>query len=141
MTRRRSPSIGRPAPAVVKAFELSMAAPQVIAMRSLMLLSSGAGRAGTAQEVVRMGAEKVQAWQESMTAMTLQAQRAQQEWALAAMRQWWSAWTTPWQMTASRAAPRPLEVQRAISNIVNSGLAPVHRRATANAKRLARKKR
>jgi hypothetical protein len=125
----------------VKALELSLAAPQVVALRSLMLLSSSAGRAGTAQEVVRMSTEKVQAWQESITAMTLQMQRAQQEWALAAVRQWWSAWTVPWQMTASRAGPRPLEMERAISRIVHDGLAPVHRRATANAKRLSRRKR
>ena len=92
-----------------------------------------------------MGMEKLEAWQESVAAMTAQMQRTQQEWALAAMRQWWSAWAAPWQMFGASAAPRALpsanQVQRAVSRVLDTGLAPVHRRAQANAKRLSRRKR
>ena len=141
MARKRRTITAAP-PALAKAFELSLAAPQVIALRSMMMLSpASAGSTRTAQEVVRMSAEKLQAWQESMTAMGAQMQRAQQEWALGAMRQWWSAWLTPWQLPRSAPAPGAAEIQRTVARVMHSGLTPVHRRATANARRLTRKKR
>jgi hypothetical protein len=52
--------------------------------------------------------------------------KANQEYALFAMRQWWSPWMTPWQMAA------------AATKVLEKGLAPVHRRAAANARRLRR---
>jgi hypothetical protein len=140
---RRSRSVAFANP-LQKAAELSLAAPQVIALRSLMMLASG-GAASTNREMTRMSMEKLEAWQESAAAMAAQMQRTQQEWALTAMRQWWSAWAAPWQMfgapTARRALPTSAQMQRAVSRLVDSGLAPVHRRAQANAKRLARRKR
>ena len=140
MARKRTSSSA--ASSALKAFELSLAAPQVIALRSMMMLSpAGAGNARTAREAVRMGTEKLEAWQESMTAMGVQLQRAQQEWALQAMRQWWSAWLTPWQAPMSMPGARAADLQRTATRLVHSGLSPVHRRATANAKRLTRKKR
>jgi hypothetical protein len=120
---------------LTKAFELSMAAPQVIALRSLMML--GPANAGTAQEMVRMSAEKVQAWQESMAAIGVQVQRAQ----LDAMRQWLSAWSAPWQLRLHVPGADAAKLQRTAAQVIHSGLAPVHRRATANARRLKRKKR
>ena len=129
-------------PTLVKAYELSVAAPQVIALRSLTLLAPGAaGNAHTSAEVVRMTAEKLQAWHESMTAMGVQIQRAQQEWAVAAMRQWWSACAMPWRFPVPALVPGRAQVERTVARVVRSGLAPVHRRATANAKRLTRSKR
>jgi hypothetical protein len=134
----RYPSTPALPSALIKAFELSIAAPQVIALRSLMLLSPAtAGSTKTQREAVRMGAEKLQAWQESMTAMGLQMQRVQQEWAVRAMQQFWSMWLTPWQLPT---APRAPEVQRQVARVVHSALVPVHRRATANARRLTRRK-
>jgi hypothetical protein len=127
-----------PFPALAKAFELSLAAPQVIALRTMMLLSPA--NTGTAQEVIRMSAEKLQAWQESMTAMGVQMQRAQQEWALGMMRHWWSAWSTPWRPPLAAPGADAAQLQRAVSRVMHSGLAPVHRRATANARRLTRRK-
>jgi hypothetical protein len=68
MPRKRRTITAAP-PALAKAFELSLAAPQVIALRSMMMLSpASAGSTRTAQEVTRMSAEKLAAWQESMTA-------------------------------------------------------------------------
>jgi hypothetical protein len=111
--RRRSRT-----PSFVKAAELSLAVPQVIALRSL--------RAHDRREMQRMGTEKVLAFWESMNAMSLQVAKANQEYALFAMRQWWSPWMTPWQMAASA------------SKVLEKGLGPVHKRAVANARRLRR---
>jgi hypothetical protein len=112
--RRRTGSFARAA-------ELSLLAPQVIALRSL--------RTHDPVEMQRMRTEKVVAFWESMSAMGLQMAKANQEYALFAMRQWWSPWMSPWQ-TAS-AARRVLE----------QGLRPIHRRASANARRLKRRAR
>ncbi|HEX6321017.1 MAG TPA: hypothetical protein VFZ84_19310 [Burkholderiales bacterium] len=101
-----------------KAVELSLVAPQVVAMRSLRMHDQ--------REMQRMGTEKVLAFWESMNAMGLQVAKANQEYALFAMRQWWSPWMTPWQMAA------------AATKVLEKGLAPVHRRAAANARRLRR---
>jgi len=98
--RRRSSSFA-------KAAELCLVAPQVIALRSL--------RMHDRREMQRMGTEKVQAYWESVNAMTL-----------AASRYWWTAWTNPWSAAANA------------TRILEQGLAPVHRRASANARRLSR---
>jgi hypothetical protein len=109
--RRRTPSLS-------KAAQLAFIAPQVIALRSL--------RTHDRREMQRMGTEKVLAFWESMNAMGLQVAKANQEYALFAMRQWWSPWMTPLQMT------------RAATKVLEKGLAPVHKRAAANARRLRR---
>jgi hypothetical protein len=64
----------------------------------------------------RMGTEKVLAFWESMSAMGLQMAKAQQECALFAMRQWWAPW-----------------------KVFDKALGPVHKRASANARRLGRR--
>jgi hypothetical protein len=101
-----------------KAVQLSLIAPQVIALRSLRMHDQ--------REMQRMGTEKVLAFWESMNAMGLQVARANQEYALFAMRQWWSPWMTPWQMA------------HAAGKVLEKGLGPVHKRAAANARRLRR---
>ena len=67
------------------------------------------------REMQRMGTEKVLAYWESMNAMGLQMAKA-----------WWSPFMTPLQMAV------------AASKVLEMGLARVHRRATANARRLKR---
>ena len=111
--RRRTRSL-------TKAVELSLVAPQVIALRSL--------RTHDQREMQRMSTEKLLAFWESMNAMGLQMAKAQQDYALFAMRQWWSPWMTPWQMA------------NAAGKVMEKGLAPVHRRAAANARRLRRRR-
>jgi hypothetical protein len=78
------------------------------------------------RELERMGTEKVLAFWESMSAMGLQMAKAQQECALLAMRQWCSPWVSPMSMAASA------------KKVFDKGLAPVHKRASANARRLRR---
>ena len=94
-------------------------------MRTARMLSAGVNpSARDRRELERMGTEKVLAFWESMNAMGLEMARAQQQYALLALRRWWSPWTTPWSAAAS--ATRVLE----------KGLGPVHKRASANARRL-----
>ena len=115
----------------MRAAELSMAVPQVVALRTARMLAAGASPdARDRRELARMGTEKVQAYWESVNAMALQTVKMNQELALIAMRQWWSGWASPWSAM--------LPAQRAAARVLEQGLVPVHRAATANARRLGR---
>jgi hypothetical protein len=132
--------------------ELAVAAPQVIATRSARMLAAGANPgAADRTEFSKMWTEKGLAFWESLFAMGLQMARVNQEYARNAAWQWWRVWTTPWWIAAipprtptlARAAallPLPTAGQRkrALSGLVDAGLGPLHKRATANARRLSR---
>jgi hypothetical protein len=109
--------------------ELALAAPQVVAHRvTRMLLAGAQPSARDRREFTAMGAEKVAAFQESWMAMGMQAWRVQQQMAFA----WWQALFTPW------ARARAPQWPQAMMGVLGQGLAPVHRRAVANARRLGR---
>ena len=122
--------------------ELAAAVPQVVAHRVGRMMAAGPlPGARDQQEFYRMGAEKVAAFQESWLAMSLQAFAAQQQFVL----WWWRAW---WQM-APGGWMNPPAVNRlffgagrqwagAVLDLMARGMAPVHRRAVANARRLNR---
>ena len=147
----------RRAGSIVKVAELALAAPQVAAIRTARMLAAGAhpGAADRA-ELSRMYTEKVQAFWESMFAMGAQVVRTNQECARTAALQWWRLWTTPSLFNAYRSAlqtteslpraagvvtgPTPRQGQRAMSKLADAALSPVHKRATANARRLGRSK-
>ncbi|MGZ9005436.1 MAG: polyhydroxyalkanoate granule-associated phasin [Burkholderiales bacterium] len=151
--RRIKPS--RKARSITKIGELAIAAPQVIATRTARMLAAGANP-GTADrmEFSQMCTEKVQAFWESLFAMSVQTLRTHQDYARAAALQWWRLCTTPWWLGAIRSAPdgtasaaraatllslpSASRLERAMSRIVAAGLGPIHKRATANARRLAR---
>jgi hypothetical protein len=92
---------------------LGFAVPQVIAHRM--------ARMGDRKEMQRMGVEKVLAATEAWNAMALQALVENQKLGLAFMQSFWSP--------------------GAAFRILGKGMAPVTRRATANAKRLGRTRR
>jgi hypothetical protein len=99
--------------------ELALAAPQVVAHRVGRMLTAGSTpSAADVAEFQRMGAEKVAAFFESWNAMAAQALRLQAQQLRFSPAAWW--------------AP--------VVDLAAAGLAPVHRRATANAKRLARRR-
>jgi hypothetical protein len=153
----------------LRAWELALAAPEVVAHRTARM--AVAGRVPSARdqkEFTRMGQEKVEALAESLSAMALPMYKLNQELALLTARQWqrswqwWSAWSplaslatsrSPAQLTRAQAvlmreiasAAGDKRLADAFSRVLQKGLAPVHRRATRNAKRLrsvkARKKR
>jgi hypothetical protein len=115
---------------LAKFAELSVAAPQVVALRTARMLAAGANPgARERRELERMGTEKMLAFWESMNAMALEMAKAQQQYALFAMRQWWSPWVSPASVAASA------------TKVLEKGLAPVHKRASANARRLRKPRR
>ena len=73
-----------------------------------------------------MGAEKVAAFGESWQAMALQMVKVQQQFALSMLRGWKLPTASAWQGAAL--------------DVLGKGVAPVRRRAVANAKRLQRPK-
>lgn len=128
-------------PAWLRWLEIGWAAPQVIAHRTQRMLRSGPFPAEVDRdEFRRMFHEKGEAWFESMLRMSNEMGR--QWWALAgaAMQPWWlvpgtSSPAARWRSVYCGAARR---WARSAPRIAHLGLEPVHRRATANARRLAR---
>jgi len=127
---RKTPPLAR------QAAELAVAVPQVIAHRLTRLALAGpAPSARDRREFRRMGAEKAAAFAESWNAMAQQALEATPALALSCLRAFGS-------LARARASAQSAtrQVGRAVAAIVQAGLAPVHRRAVANAKRLSRTK-
>ncbi len=125
MKSKRKPRDTRTA---VKLSELGLAAPQVIAHRlTRMALASPVLSARDSKEFTGMVLEKQAAVAQSWMGMYAEGVRFQQQFALSLM-----TGATP-RLHAGRA-------KTATSRIVSAGLAPIHRKAVANAKRLARTK-
>ena len=105
---------------------LAVAVPQVVAHRLTRLAMAGPKpSARDRREFHRMGAEKIAAFQESWMAMAAESWRIQMQVAQ-------SLWF-PW-LAAGRA--QAWTSQRAARAILGRGLAPVRRKAVANARRL-----
>ena len=119
-TRRR-----RPQSLAAQSIALGVAVPQVIAHRM--------ARMADHKEMHLMGAEKIAAATEAWNAMAAQALLENQKLALSMMQSFWFPWMR--RSSASR------QLSDAALNILGKGMAPVSRRAVANAKRLGRPKR
>ena len=78
-----------------------------------------------------MGQEKVFAFGESVAGRAAQIRGLNVEFSVQAARQWWSMWTPGFLSAASHP-----QLADGWARVVQRGLAPVHRRATANARRL-----
>jgi len=132
MPARRRP----PASLSTKTAELALAVPQVVAHRLLRMAHAGPHlSARDRKEFARMIAEKNSAFGESWNAMALQALQSHRTFAAALAL----AATPPRSTRASPAAHAlAAHLQEAALAVIGKGLAPVHRRAVANAKRLAR---
>lgn len=79
-----------------------------------------------------MGAEKFVAFGQSWNAMVMQAMIENQRLALSMAQSFWFPWLP--RSSASKM------LHRAALGIAGAGLAPVHRRAVANAKRLRKRR-
>jgi len=88
------------------------------------------------KEFKRMVAEKTSAFGEAWNAMALQTMLANQ--ALAAS--WLRALWVPSLARRPSAAAVAADLQHAALGVLGKGMAPVHRKAVANAKRLSRTK-
>ena len=132
--KRASPSLAR------KTAELAVAVPQVVAHRlARMALAGPQLSPRDRKEFERMVAEKNAAFAASWTAMAWQAARAQQ--SLAAS--WMAAFSAASRGSRPSPAASSTSARRwhdATVGVLGKGLAPVHRTAVANARRLARTK-
>jgi len=97
----------------------------------LALLPTGSAQptARDQKEFRRMGSEKMAAFAESWNAMVIQASVA--NYALATS--FWRSW-----LTGRPPRSRGSRLQNAAFGVLGKGIGPIHRRAVANAKRLAR---
>ena len=115
---------------IVKTTELARAVPQVVAHRvTRMALAGTSPTARDQREFRQMGAEKMAAFTESWNAMATQAFRANYLFATSFWRSWLAGKPSP--LSGS-------QLHNAALGVLGKGLGPVHRRAVANAKRLAR---
>lgn len=121
----------------VKAAELAFAVPQVVAHRiTRMALSGPKMSARDRKEFELMVAEKKTAFSTSWSAMAAQAALNNQALAASFFKSFLAVATGKKPSAARPAA----QLQRAALSVLGKGLAPVHRKAVANAKRLARTK-
>jgi hypothetical protein len=112
----------------VKLAELAFAAPQVIAHRlTRMALAGPTISARDRKEFAGMVIEKQAAVTQAWMAMFAEGVRFQQQFALSLL-------------TAATPRRHAARAKSAASRIASAGLAPIHRKAVANAKRLARTK-
>jgi hypothetical protein len=134
MTTRR---IRKSKSLAVQTMALGVAVPQVIAHRVARMAIAGASpSARDRKEFHRMGTEKVAAVNEAWNAMAFEAFRANQQLALSFMQSLWFPWVHP-----KRRKSASRQLSNAALGILGAGMAPVRRRAVANAKRLGRAKR
>lgn len=114
--------------------ELAFAAPQVVVHRvSRMAAAGNAPSARDRAEFARMSSEKVTAFYQSWAGMWAAALSTQMELAAAGATM---------AMAAARGnkANGTLAMANAAAKVFGAGLSPVHKKAVANAKRLARRR-
>jgi hypothetical protein len=116
----------------VQVAELLLAAPFVAAHRlSRLALAGRTPSRRDRREFALMGAEKAAAFCESWNAMLSHSLRIQQEIAAAMWRSYWLTWLN----AGTRWMP-PIDLPHIALRVMSKGMAPVHRRAVANARRL-----
>lgn len=119
----------------MKAAQLALAAPQVVAHRvARMALAGRTLTPRDKKEFTGMVQEKKQAFGQAWAAMAAETMRANQTLVIQATRLAWSplSWGKP--ATGRRLANQS---GAAALGIFGKGLAPIHKKAVANAKRLA----
>ncbi len=127
----------RPASLALQSAELAIAVPQVVAHRLSRMAQAGQSPSVRDQrEFQRMFSEKGSAFAESWLAMGWQMLRAQQSLMMSFWQSMW--WPTLWGRPTARSLGS--QMQRAGWSIAGHGMAPVHRTAVANAKRLSRRR-
>lgn len=120
-----------------KSSELAAAASQVVAHRvTRMVLAGPMPSERDRTEFTRMVNEKHQAFSESWLAMAAQSLVAQQTIATTA----WRSLCYPWLGGGATPGAMATQMQKAGMGVIEKGMAPVHRKAVANAKRLAKTK-
>jgi len=128
----------RSSKAAMQAVELAFALPQVVAHRMSRMAAAGTTPSARDQrEFWTMGFEKVLAFNQSWWAMFAEAGRVNQQIMVSMLRATW----LPWMMQAPGFPASAARLQRAAIDIAIKGVAPIHRRALANARRLGHSRR
>lgn len=118
--------------------QLAMAAPMVVAQRMTRMALAGASpSARDRKEMNRMSSEKFDAFTESWNSMATLMTRAYMNFSFDLMRLAWS----PWYQTGGLMNAAAARFGDAATASMDGSLAPMRRRAVANAKRLGRKRR
>ncbi len=122
------------------AVQMADAVPQVVMHRVTRMMTAGVNPSRRDQdEFYQMGAEKVAAFNESWSAMSVQALAAQQQFAAWWLQTWWrvalGGWMNPPTLQHLSSNAQRQRVNSRL-DVAARGMAPVHRRAVANAKRL-----
>jgi hypothetical protein len=146
----------------LKAMEMSVSAAQVIAIRTMRMAAAGLNpTAADRRENARMVSEKVDAFSRAGQALSFGTAPLLAGMASQAFRAGLDVMTAATRLAASRTIPETLAGQRRLADAVARGasatphgtaskatarlahraLAPVHGKATANARRLAKKAR
>ena len=121
----------------VQTAELAAAVPQVMAHRvTRMALAGAMPSERDRKEFKLMSDEKTAAFAESWVAMSTQAVVASQALGLSMFRSMWA----PALGRKPSVGALSAQMQNAALGVLGKGMAPVHRKAVANAKRLARTK-
>jgi hypothetical protein len=115
-----------------KSAALAFAVPQVIGHRLMRMASSGKPTRRDRREFDRMITEKAEALGEAWSRMAVKTFQANQEIAFSLMKGWMRGSPSVVQHAAA--------LQRTATEVLAAGLAPVHRRAVANARRLNRRR-
>jgi len=119
----------------ITTWEIAVAAPQVIAARCTQVaLSGGSPDKAERAELALMGREKVDAFGESLQAMAWPMLGTQQVFVNTMAQQWLHVMSP---LVFRQPSGRALE--RSMMRVMDTGLAPVHRVVTANARRLGAK--
>jgi hypothetical protein len=128
-----------PAPDLLRQVaELALAVPQVVSHRvARMAKANPLSGVHDQQEWLVMITEKQVAFAQAWMAMATEAAYVQQQWLLACAQWWWHP------RPPGRHAPRKFarHMGRAALRIAQGGIAPIHQRAVANARRLSRRRR
>lgn len=123
----------KPKPAAVQAAEMALAVPQVVAHRmARMALAGHSPSARDQREFKMMTDEKTAAFNESWGAMAAATLRANQQLATSVM----TTVLFPWSKFSATPDALASQYHEAAMGVLDKGMAPVHRRAVANAKRL-----
>ena len=121
----------------LKSVELAMAVPQVVAHRvTRMALAVPRPSDRDRKEFQMMIHEKHAAFAQAWGDMAMQALRANQALTASVLRSFFM----PFSCKKPSAASVVAQVQNAAIGVLGKGLAPVHRKAVSNARRLARTK-
>lgn len=135
MSTRRTPKSKSLA---AKSMELAIAVPQVVAHRVTRIALAGPQLSDRdRQEFQMMIMEKHAAFAQAWGDMAMQAFRANQALAASMVRLFFAPFFL---QRPSAAAAVAAQVQNAAIGVLSKGLAPVHRQATSNARRLAKTK-